>query len=150
MQNCIFCNIAKDNEQATRFWENEKFFAILDLFPNTKGQALVIPKEHFDSNIFKMDNDYYLEFMSATKEVVKILEDKLDVKRVAMVIEGMGVNHAHVKLYPMHGLEEDFVEMLGSHQVYFEKYTGQITTLMGPKADEKNLEELASFIRDHS
>jgi hypothetical protein len=34
--------------------------------------------------------------MSATKKVVKILEKKLNVKRVAMVIEGMEINHAHI------------------------------------------------------
>ena len=44
--------------------------------------------------------------MAAAKKVAKILERGLSVKRVAMVMEGMGINHAHIKLYPLHGLKE--------------------------------------------
>ena len=143
MKECIFCSIANSVNNKTTFWENSEFCAILDLFPNTKGQSLVIPKVHYSSNVFNLEQDMYLKLMSASKEAAEILQNKLPVKRVAMVCEGMGVDHAHVKLYPMHGLESEFQEMLGSHQVYFEKYTGQITTLMGPEANIEELEKLS-------
>ena len=59
----------------------------------------------------------------------------------------MSVNHAHVKLYPMHGLAESFTEMWGDHSVYFEKYTGYITTLVGPEASDEDLTALAARLR---
>jgi hypothetical protein len=86
--------------------------------------------------------------MSASKKVVDILVNKLPVKRVAMVCEGMGINHAHVKLYPMHGLENEFQEMLGNHIVYYEKYVGEISTLMGPKADIEELGKIAGTLKN--
>jgi diadenosine tetraphosphate (Ap4A) HIT family hydrolase len=147
MQNCIFCEIANEKDYSTKFWEDDEFFAILDLYPNTKGQTLVIPKQHFDSNVFNLEEEFYLRLMSASKKVADILVNKLPVKRVAMVCEGMGINHAHVKLYPMHGLEDEFKEMLGSHRVYFEKYTGEISTLMGPMADIRILEKLTNELK---
>jgi diadenosine tetraphosphate (Ap4A) HIT family hydrolase len=115
MQPCIFCQKANTKNNPAKFWEDEEFYAILDLYPNTKGQTLVIPKQHYDSNIFKLEDELYLRLMFASKKVANILGYKLAVKRVAMVCEGMGINHAHVKLYPMHGLENEFQEMLGSH-----------------------------------
>ena len=63
--------------------------------------TLVITKKHFDSYAFDMPSEIYKEFMLACKEVSRILEKGLNVKRVAMVMEGMGVNHAHIKLYPL-------------------------------------------------
>jgi histidine triad (HIT) family protein len=147
MQPCIFCEIVTAKNTPTKFWEDAEFFAILDLYPNTKGQSLVIPKKHFDSNIFKLEEGLYLRLMSASKIVADILVNKLPVKRVAMVCEGMGINHAHVKLYPMHGLGNKFREMLGNHIVYYEKYVGEISTLMGPKADINELEKLTGILK---
>ena len=47
MSDCIFCKIAKGEIPSVKIWEDDEFFAILDLFPNTKGMTLVIPKSHF-------------------------------------------------------------------------------------------------------
>ena len=35
-EDCIFCKIARGEIPSNKIWENEKFFAILDIFPNTK------------------------------------------------------------------------------------------------------------------
>lgn len=70
------------------------------------GKILLIPKKHYSSYVFDMPNDVYKRYMAATKKVVKILEKGLDVKRVAMVMEGMALDHAHIKLYPLHGLKK--------------------------------------------
>jgi hypothetical protein len=60
-----------------------------------------------------------------------------------MVMEGMGINHVHIKLYPLHGLKDKFVETWANKRVFFKKYKGYITTLMGERADDKELAELA-------
>ncbi|MEJ2268097.1 MAG: HIT domain-containing protein [Nanoarchaeota archaeon] len=139
MTNCIFCKIAKGEIPSVKIWENEKHIAILDKFPNTKGQAMVIPKEHFDSDVTDMPNEDYTNLMIAVKKVAKLLEEKLNVKRVTIIIEGLGVNHVHVKLYPIYGLNKKFEETWSKEKVYFEKYEGYITTQTGP---EKSIEEL--------
>ncbi len=97
-EDCIFCKISAGEIPSYKIWENDKFFAILDIFPNTKGMTLIIPKEHYDSYAFNMPDDVYSEFMLAAKEVGRMLDEKLNVQRTALVMEGMGVNHAHLKL----------------------------------------------------
>jgi diadenosine tetraphosphate (Ap4A) HIT family hydrolase len=146
--NCIFCKIAKGEIPSYKIYEDEEFFAILDIFPNTKGMTLVIPKEHYDSYAFEMPDDVYSRFLLTAKKIGNILDKKLSVMRTALVAEGMGVNHAHLKLYPLHGLGPDFVSMIPEGEHYYENYQGYLTTLLGPKADDKELKELQQILRN--
>ena len=63
-----------------------------------------------------------------------------------LVVEGMGINHAHIKLYPLHGLEEKFKPMFGDEEAFYEKYPGFVTTLEGPKWDIEKRNKLAEKI----
>ncbi len=143
---CIFCKIIKGEFDSAKVWEDEDFIAILDVNPNTKGMTLVLPKKHFDSDAFLMPDEDYKNLMIATKKVSDILKKGLDVNRVAMVMEGMGVNHVHIKLYPLYGVEKEFEEMWAKDRVYFEKYQGYISTQLGPKADIEELKKIVEKI----
>ena len=147
MDNCVFCEIVSEQIPAVKIWENEQFLAILDAFPNTKGMSLVLPKTHYDSDIFKMNTSVYQQLTAAARTVVELLERGLGVERVAMVAEGMGVNHAHIKLYPLHGLGEKFKVVWAKEKVYFEKYQGYLSTQLGPQADIEELKKLAAQIK---
>ena len=148
MKDCIFCKIAAGKAPCYKIYEDENFLAILDLFPNTKGMTLVLPKKHFDSDIFELDNENITELLKVAKKVAKMLEKGLGVKRVSMVAEGMGINHLHIKLYPLHGLKDKFKEMWAKKEIYFDKYQGYITTQLGPKKETRELEKLAEKIRN--
>ncbi len=58
-------------------------------------------------------------------------------------MEGMGVNHVHIKLYPLHGIDAKFKEMWAKDERYFDKYEGYLSTVLGPKANDKELAALA-------
>jgi diadenosine tetraphosphate (Ap4A) HIT family hydrolase len=47
-----FCKIVKEKIESAKIWEDDKFLAILDKKPNTKGMTLVLTKEHYGSDIF--------------------------------------------------------------------------------------------------
>jgi len=76
------------------------------------------------------------------------LKEKLEVQRVALVVEGTGINHAHIKLYPMHGLAGEFEQVLAPERVYYDKYPGFIDTRLGHKADDNDLEKIVAKIFD--
>lgn len=147
MEDCIFCKIIKGEIPCAKIWEDDNFLAILDAFPNTKGMALVMPKQHYDSYVFLMPESNYSLLMSAVKKVAKLIDKALDVERTTMVMEGQGVNHAHIKLYPMRGLDDESKKSWKREVVFFEKYPGHTNTTMGPKADFVELEKLAEVIR---
>ena len=130
MENCVFCKISKGEIPCFKLWESDKYLAILDINPITEGMTLVIPKEHKDSRIFKNENSDICEIMSASKEVAKILENKLNIERVGLIFEGMEVDHLHAKLIPIKD-GENIRTILESHL---------------PKPDMKDLEKLCKKI----
>jgi histidine triad (HIT) family protein len=144
---CIFCKILKGDISSYKIWEDKKHVAILDVFPNTKGMTLIIPKTHYDSYAFDMPDKAYTDLLLAAKKVGKVLDKKLKVARTALVMEGMGVNHAHIKLYPLHGIDKHFKEMWSKEERYFNEYQGYLMTVLGPKADPKELEKLSKMLR---
>ncbi|MBP9192486.1 MAG: HIT domain-containing protein, partial [Ignavibacteria bacterium] len=54
--NCIFCKVVKGDIPSYKIYEDEKFIAILDLCPNTKGMTLILTKDHYDSYAVDMDD----------------------------------------------------------------------------------------------
>ena len=147
MKKCIFCKIVKGEIPCHTVYEDKKFLGLLDINPNTNGMTLVIPKKHYDSYVIKMPNKEYGELMLTVKKVAKLIDKKLGVKRTALVMEGLGINHAHIKLYPLHGLKSSFVETWAKKKIFFKKYQGYISTQLGPLARKKTLERIAKKIR---
>jgi hypothetical protein len=49
------------------------------------------------------------------------------------------VNHLHLKLYPLHGIEKEWQEVLSQESKYFEEYQGYVSTQMGEQADMEEL-----------
>jgi len=145
---CIFCKIVKNEIASHKISENKDFLAILDINPNTLGVTLVLTKKHYPSYVFKMDNKKYSEFLLFTKKVAKLLDKKLKVKRTAMIMEGMGINHAHIKLYPLHGLKKEFKETWYPRKIFFKKYRGYISTQIGPRMNDKKLRKIADKLKE--
>ena len=119
----------------------------MDIFPNCKWQTLVIAKDHYDSDLFEIeDTEFYLEYMKASKEVVKLLKKWLKVKRVWMIMEWMWVNHVHIKLYPMHWLDEEWKEIRAKEKVYFQKYEWYLSTQTWELANNDELKSIQEQI----
>ena len=138
-KDCKFCKVITGELPSVKIWEDEKHMAFLGNHPNMEGMTLVVPKSHYDSDAADMPDKEYTELMLAAKKVSKLLEKGLKIKRCSLIMEGMGVNHVHIKLYPLHGIDSKFKEMWGDKEVFFEKYEGYVTTLEGPK---KTIDEL--------
>jgi len=151
MSHCIFCKIANEEEPCHKVWEDEKHIAFLSIFPNTEGYTIVMPKIHYPSYAFDAQDDVLLPLIVAAKTVAKLLDENFDdVGRTALIIEGMGVNHLHVKLFPMHGtknMAKEFEPMTAHFDKYFKKYEGYVSSHDYVRADDKVLERVAKKIR---
>lgn len=100
MKDCVFCKIGKGEIKPEVIWENDSYIAFLDQNPIAPGHTLVIPKKH-TAYIFDLEDEEYSDLMLAAKNVAKILKEKLNPKRVGILVEGFGVDHVHVHLVPI-------------------------------------------------
>ena len=96
----IFSKIAAGEIPSYKCAENEKFYAFLDINPLVKGHTLVIPRREVDY-IFDMDDDELAEFQVFAKKVAKAIKVAFPCKKVAEVVLGLEVPHAHIHLIPM-------------------------------------------------
>ena len=149
---CVFCEIGA-HRLATPgiFWEDDDFMAFLAIDPNTEGFSCVIPKRHFGSDVLKLPAEELLRFVLAAKQVAQILENYFaDVGRVGLIMEGTGVDHAHIKLVPMHGTENlktgVWQQALSGQELWFDRYEGWIASASGPLAKPEALAKLAEQI----
>jgi len=148
MSDTIFDKIVAGEISSYKIWESETHLAFLTPFPNTPGASVVIPKKNLGDYVFSLDTSEYAALMEATKTVVKLLERSLNVKRVALVVEGTGVAYAHAKLYPLHGKMADKTNIRLDKTSFSEDYLGYLTTLEGPPMDPKRLQSIVEQINN--
>ena len=96
----IFSRIVAREIPSYKIAEDERFYAFLDINPLTKGHTLVIPKQEIDY-IFDLDDKTIGDMMIFAKGVAKKIKQNIDCKRVAVVVLGMEVPHAHIHLIPI-------------------------------------------------
>jgi histidine triad (HIT) family protein len=96
----IFQKIIKKEIPSVIVYEDDICIVIMDKFPSTEGQTLVIPKEAVDY-VFDLNDETYNHILSVAKKVVKATDKALKPFRTCLVIEGFDVPHAHIKIYPV-------------------------------------------------
>ena len=96
----IFSKIAAGESPSYKGAESDKFYAFLDINPVAKGHTLVIPRREVDY-IFDMDDDELAEYQVFAKRVATALKKAFPCKKVAQVVLGLEVPHAHIHLIPM-------------------------------------------------
>lgn len=134
------------------FWENDDYMAFLSPHPNTKGVTAVIPKKHYGSDCLALPDEVLQDFILVAKKVSLILLDYFpDVGRVGLAMEGTGIDHAHIKLYPLHGTENlkkgQWQQYHSQRNDYFDEYQGFLSSHDGPLADLQEIENLAVELR---
>lgn len=96
----IFSKIIAGEIPCYKVGENEQFFAFLDINPLLKGHTLVVPKCETDY-IFDLDDQTLAGMVLFAKQIAAKIEKMTGCKKVAMVVLGLEVPHAHIHLIPM-------------------------------------------------
>ena len=96
----IFSRIIAGEIPSYKVAEDDRYYAFLDINPLTKGHTLVVPKQEVDY-IFDIDDETLSGMMIFAKRIAKQIKEKIDCKRVAVVVLGLEVPHAHIHLIPI-------------------------------------------------
>ena len=96
----IFSKIAAGEIPSYKCAESEKFYAFLDINPLVEGHTLVIPRREVDY-FFDLEDDELAEYQLFAKRVAAAVKKAFPCKKVAQVVLGLEVPHAHIHLIPM-------------------------------------------------
>ena len=96
----IFSKIAAGEIPSYKVAENEEFYAFLDINPLVKGHTLVIPRREVDY-LFDLDDEELARLQVFAKHVAIAIKKAFPCKKVAQIVLGLEVPHAHIHLIPM-------------------------------------------------
>ncbi|HMT19317.1 MAG TPA: HIT family protein [Candidatus Saccharibacteria bacterium] len=144
----IFDKIISGEWSSFKVYEDETYLAFLTPYPSTPGLTVVIPKINSGDYIFDVEDSVYHGLLDISKKIAKKIENGLGVSRVALVVEGTGVAHVHVKLYPLHGELAGKTNVWSKHVEFHPNYIGYLTTVEGPKMSDEELESIRTKIAE--
>ena len=118
---CIFCAIVDRSAPARIVHEDDRTLAFMDLFPLTRGHALVIPKAHCDS-LLDADPDDAAAVMRTAQQVAQAAmrayaPDGLNLLQTNGAAAMQTVFHLHVHVLPRYvgdGFHVEFTRKKGT------------------------------------
>jgi histidine triad (HIT) family protein len=106
MQDSLYTKIIKGEIPCQKIYEDELTIAFLDIHPIAPGHVLVVPKKQID-HLWDLPDEDYHAVMTTVKKVALRIRKVLEPKgRVGVHVEGLGVPHAHVHVFPFETVEE--------------------------------------------
>jgi histidine triad (HIT) family protein len=101
----IFSKIINKEIPSYAVAENNSCYAFLDINPLKKGHTLVVPKKEIDY-LFDLEELDYQNLQDFARKVAIALKKSIDCKRIAVVVLGFEVPHAHIHLIPIDNEDE--------------------------------------------
>ncbi len=97
MKDCIFCKIIKREIPSDIVYEDDKFFAFLDIHPVSIGHTLIIPKNH---HRWVWDVPELGTYFEIAGKIAKAQQKAFNQEAVWSGIKGDEVPHAHLSVMP--------------------------------------------------
>ncbi|MDG1582737.1 HIT family protein [Pseudomonas sp. GOM6] len=107
----IFAKIIRGEAPCYKLYEDDDVLAFLDLFPQSYGHCLVIPKKAEARNILEIDDANLAKLMAAVRKVAQAVVDELQPAGVQVAQfngapAGQTVFHIHVHIVPRYDGEQ--------------------------------------------
>ena len=101
----IFAMILRGEAPAYKIYEDADVLAFLDIFPQSRGHVLVIPKASQSRNILEVEPAVLGTLMSAVQRLTRVIVDELQPDGVQIAQfngapAGQTVYHIHVHIIP--------------------------------------------------
>lgn len=131
---CIFCKIINNEFNATKVYEDSSLIVIMDVFPESRGHMLIIPKAHH-TNLYTVEDELLAKIIATSKKIAEAAVKALNADGIRIAqfngeAAGQTVFHYHMHVIPAY------------EGVPFKKHSGE------PAAAEQ-LQQLAKLIQDN-
>lgn len=107
----IFAQIIRGQAPCYKLYEDDDVLAFLDVFPQSYGHTLVIPKRVEARNILDVDSDSLAKVMTVVQRLTRVLVEELDPAGVQLAQfngapAGQTVFHLHMHIVPRYAGEK--------------------------------------------
>lgn len=101
---CLFCKIIAGEIPSYKIWENDFFYAFLDIKPINLGHTLIVPKKHAD-DLLTMSTDTLKELGNTAQIVATMVKTGTGADGINLGMNngraaGQLVFHAHLHIIP--------------------------------------------------
>lgn len=126
----IFSKIINGDIPSFKIAEDDMFYAFLDINPVQKGHTLVVPKVEVD-RFFDLEDEILGEYNIFAKKIAKAIKLAFPCDRVASLVLGLEVPHAHMHLIPINNMSDiDFKRPLKLSREEFMDIAQRITSAL--------------------
>jgi histidine triad (HIT) family protein len=103
--NNIFAKILKGEMPSARVFEDDHVFAFMDVFPQSKGHTLVIPKQSSARNLLEEEPQVLEKLILGVQRVARAVRaalkpDAITVMQFNGAVSGQTVYHLHFHIIP--------------------------------------------------
>lgn len=106
MRKCVFCQIVNHQTPCHQIYEDDLFFAFLDICPRVEGHTLVVPKKHYQ---WVYDVPDFRRYWEIVLKITQAMKRSLKPYFITYATHGLQVPHAHIHILPRKRKETDFV-----------------------------------------
>ena len=101
---CIFCNIISGEIPSYKVYEDDNFYAFLDISQATYGHTLVVPTQHFE-NLFAMPDFLLEKMLILVRDLASKIKTATNCKGINILnnngeAAGQSVHHFHIHIIP--------------------------------------------------
>lgn len=101
----VFAQIIRGEAPCYKLYEDDDVLAFLDIFPQSYGHTLVIPKRSAARNILDIDADALAKVMAVVQRLARVLVEELEPAGVQVAQfngapAGQTVFHIHMHIVP--------------------------------------------------
>lgn len=101
----VFTMIINEQLPARFVWKDDRCVAFLSINPMAHGHTLVVPREEIDHWI-DLDAELVNHLMAVSQKIGKALDVGFKPSRIALMIAGLEVPHAHLHVIPIEGMHD--------------------------------------------
>jgi histidine triad (HIT) family protein len=105
MEKTLFQKIIDREIPAEIIYEDDRYIAILDIFPKSPGHTLLITKEPYR---WTYDAPYFGDYFEKAKEIGLHIQDKLGATYISFQSWGVDIPHAHIHIVPLYSMTEKY------------------------------------------
>ena len=133
-EDCLFCSIREGKFPTNKVYEDDEFFAILDIKPVNPGHVLIMPKEHY-RNFLDLPQELTRRYGEVAQKIGRAVQEACKADGINITCNnesaaGQLIFHTHVHIIPRFNNDN---LMHWDHNLY---------------KDEREMPEIATKIRD--